>query len=184
MKRHFYLSNDLDDLEVLERDLESQNIDWAQIHILSNNDAGVENHHLHQVESLLRKDVIRSTFIGLMVGVVAAIIPIVVALIIGLEESYLWVPVIFLSIILLGFCTWEGGFIGFQRPHHEYQKFEKALNSGKHVLIIDVAADQEETLKSVIAKHPRVHAAGLGEAAPGWIIGVQRQWYKFIRWAP
>lgn len=184
MQRHFYLSNDLDDLESLERDLESRDIDWPQIHILSNNDAGVESHHLHAVESLLRKDVVHSTKIGFLVGLVAAVIPIAVALIIGLEESYLWIPVIFLSIILLGFCTWEGGFIGIQRPHHEYRKFEKALNSGKHVLIIDVAPVQEEQLKLVLNKHPRVHAAGLGEAAPGWFIGMQRQWYKFIRWAP
>ncbi|MDQ2078488.1 NAD/FAD-utilizing enzyme [Marinimicrobium sp. ABcell2] len=184
MKRHFYLSNDLDDLEVLERDLESQNIDWPQIHILSNNEAGVENHHLHGVESLLRQDVVHSTKIGFVVGVVVALIPLAAAYIIGLEQGYLWIPVIFLSIILLGFCTWEGGFIGIQRPHHDYRKFEKALASGKHVLIIDVHANQEETLKSVLAKHPRIHAAGDGDAAPGWLIGLQRRWYRFIRWAP
>lgn len=184
MKRHFYLSNDLDDLEALETDLENQNIDWPQIHILSRNDAEVENHHLHQVESLLRKDVVSTTKIGFLVGVVVAAIPIGVGYFMQPDPPVLWVPIIFLSVVLLGFCTWEGGFIGFQQPHHDYQKFEKALNSGKHLLIIDVHSQQEHALAEVLATHPRIHSAGTGDGAPGWLVSLQRQWYKFIRWAP
>lgn len=184
MRRHFYLSDDLDDLEKLEQDLESRGIDRPQIHILSNNDAGLEAHHLHQVESILRKDVVHSTKLGFLVGLVAAAIPLIVAYLIGLSEGYLWIPVIFLSIILLGFCTWEGGLIGIQRPNHQYQKFEQAIRDGKHLLIVDVTPDQESLLESIIAEHPKLKDAGLGESTPDWVIGAQKQWDKFIRWAP
>lgn len=184
MRRHFYLSDDLDDLERLENDLESQGIERPQIHILSNNDAGLESHHLHQVESLLRKDVVHSGTIGFLVGLVAAVIPLVVAYLIGVSETYLWIPVIFLSVILLGFCTWEGGLIGIHRPNHHFKKFEQALDSGRHLLIVDVKPSEEQRLQEIIAKHPRCEDMGLGDPVPDWIVGMQKGWEKFIRWAP
>jgi len=184
MRRHFYLSDDLDDLEILERDLESRGIERPQIHILSNNDAGLETHHLHQVESILRKDVVHSTKIGFLVGLIVASLPLLAAYFIGLPEGYFWIPVIFLSIILLGFCTWEGGLIGIHRPNHHYKKFEKAIRDGKHLLIVDVPPEQESLLEEIIVSHPKLKDAGLGEPTPDWVVGAQKQWGKFIRWAP
>ena len=184
MKRHFYLSDNLADLEGLAKDLERNDIEWPHIHILSNNEAGVENRQLHGVESLLRQDVVPSTLIGLSVGVLMALIPLLAAYFFGLEWGYLWVPVVFLSIILLGFCTWEGGLIGFQRPHREFRRFYKALARGKHVLIIDVPSEQQNTVHDVLAEHPEVRAAGGDGTAPKWFIGAQKGWHKFIRWAP
>lgn len=184
MKRHFYLSHNLDDMEAVEQKLESEGIDRAQIHVLSNDAAGVDQHHLNYLESLLRGDVIRSTIIGLIIGIFVAAIPILVAYFVGLSESFYWVPVIFLSIVLLGFCTWEGGFIGFQEPHHDYKKFEHALETGKHVLILDVDNSEEEQVAQILKQFRNVHAAGTGDATPGWIVGMRKQWSKFIRWAP
>lgn len=184
MKRHFYISNNLDDLELLENELQSQGISRPQIHILSNNDAELEKHHLHQVESLFKKDVVHSTKIGFMVGLVVAALVLGTVYVLGLVEGYLWIPVFFLAVILLGFCTWEGGLIGIQEPHHEFKKFQKLLEHGKHLLIVDVSPAQENLLGSIIKSHPRVKAAGLGGNVPDWLIGAQKQWGKFTRWAP
>lgn len=184
MKRHFYLSHNLDDMEAIEQKLKSEGIDGAQIHVLSNDNAGADQHNLHQLESLLRRDVVRSTIIGLIIGIFMAAIPILAAYLIGLSEGFYWVPVIFLSVILLGFCTWEGGFIGFQQPHHDYKKFEHALQSGKHVLILDVDSSEEEQVTQILKQFRGVHSAGTGNASPSWIVGMRKQWSKFIRWAP
>ena len=109
MKRHFFISEDLDDLEKFEEELERAGVTTPQIHVLTLDDTGEENHaHLHGVQSIMKKDVIQSGEYGLAVGVVAA------ALVIGLTymmEWYTspagWIPFIFLAIILLGFFTWE-----------------------------------------------------------------------------
>lgn len=184
MRRHFYLSEDLDDLETLEQDLESQGIERPQIHILSNNDAGLEAHHLHQVESIFRKDVVHSTKIGFIVGIFVAAIPLIAAYAIGVAEGYLWIPIVFLSLILLGFCTWEGGLIGIHRPNHHYKKFEQAIRDGKHLLIVDVTPEQETLLSDIVAAHPSLKDAGLGAPTSDWLVGAQKQWGKFIQWAP
>ena len=119
MKRHYYISNDLDDLEIVERDLESAGVSTPQIHVLSEDDSGVETHHLHEVEAVLKQDVVHGTEIGAVVGVIAAAAILLLFWLSGLTETYTWVPAIFLSVIVLGFCTWEGGFIGIQNPGGE-----------------------------------------------------------------
>lgn len=173
MKRHFYISNDLNDLEVLEKDLAEQGISRAQTHILSDDDAALEKHHLHPVLSIFKKDVVYSSKIGFLIGLSAFLVVIVLALLVGIPEPYLWVPVIFLALFLLGFCTWEGGLIGIQKPNHHYTKFEKVLRHGKHLVIVDVAPEEIETLRKVMKAHPRVHFAGHGEDIPDWVVGLQ-----------
>ena len=99
MKRHYYISDDLDDLEVVERDLESAGVTTPQIHVLSEDDAGLDEHHLHKVEAVLKKDVVHGTELGAVVGVVAAAAVLAIAYFSGLTETYTWVPAIFLAVI-------------------------------------------------------------------------------------
>ena len=69
MNRHFYISDDLDDLERVEEELEDNGISTPHIHVLSLNDAEVAHHkHLHEVEAVLRTDVVRGTKIGALIG--------------------------------------------------------------------------------------------------------------------
>lgn len=150
MKRHYYISDDLDDLEIIENQLEEAGVATPQIHVLSEDDSGLEEHHLHQVEAVLKRDVVHGTEIGAVVGVIAAACIILFAWLSGLTETYTWVPPIFLSVIILGFCTWEGGLIGIQEPHTDFRRFQDDLHAGKHVLFVDADPDQEETLKKVI----------------------------------
>ena len=51
MNRHYYISDNLNDLEKVETELEASGIDTEQIHVLSERDAEVERHHLHDVSS-------------------------------------------------------------------------------------------------------------------------------------
>ncbi|MFK8047460.1 MAG: NAD/FAD-utilizing enzyme [Halioglobus sp.] len=184
MKRHYYISTDLDDLELVEQDLERAGVSTPQIHVLSEDDAGVETHHLHEVEAVLKKDVVHGTERGAIVGVIAAAAIIAAAWFSGLTETYTWVPAIFLAIIVLGFCTWEGGLIGIQEPHTEFKRFQDQLHEGKHILFVDIPLEQEEILKAVVNDHPKLQDAGEGESTPGWVIGAQRKWNRFIQVAP
>ena len=184
MKRHYYISDDLDDLDVVEHTLEAKGVSTPQIHILSENEASIQAHHLHGVEDVLKKDVVRATEIGFGIGLFAAGAVLILAYFSGFTETYTWVPAIFLAIVILGFCTWEGGFIGIQRPHNDFLRFQDDLRAGKHVLFVDVPLEQEDILKSVIDEHPKLTFAGLGDASPAFVVGAQKKWHKFTRWAP
>lgn len=184
MKRKYFISDDLADLELVERDLENAGLSTPQIHVLSEDDAGLQNHHLHEVEAVLKKDVVHGTELGAIVGVIAAFLIIGSAWITGFSETYTWVPAIFLAVIALGFCTWEGGFIGIHKPHADFERFQGALHAGKHVLFVDITPEQDAILQRVSQAHPKLEAVGEGSATPGWVVGAQKQWDKFIETAP
>jgi hypothetical protein len=184
MKRHYYISDDLDDLETVERDLEQAGVTTPQIHVLSEDDAGVETHHLHEVEAVLKKDVVHGTEVGALVGLAGAALVLLVAWLTGISETYTWVPAIFLAVIVLGFCTWEGGLIGIQEPHMDFRRFQDDLHQGKHILFVDVDASQESVLGAVVQAHPKLMPAGDGPATPRVVVRLQDKFTTFMKLAP
>lgn len=184
MKRHYFISDDLDDLAAIEKELESEGVTTPQIHVLSHDDAGVEQHHLNQVEAVLKKDVVRSTEIGAVIGVVASAAVLAVAYFTNITATVGWIPFIFLAIIVLGFCTWEGGMFGIQEPHHDFRQFQKDLDEGRHVLFVDLDKNQEAILQKVVSAHPRLKMAGEGAATPRWVVKGQDTFRKAMKTLP
>lgn len=180
--RHFFIGDDLDDLEVLEEELEAAGISTPQIYVLTNDDTGAANHrHLHEVQSLMKKDIIHSMEVGALIGIAASLLILLVASILDLPEKTVgWVPYVFLSIVALGFCTWEGGLFGIQETNARFQRFEVTLASGKHLFFVDVKQKQEEMLKSVVKKHPTLGYAGVERGPAEWIINFRMWMFRFI----
>ncbi|BFM16819.1 magnesium transporter [Maricurvus nonylphenolicus] len=184
MKRHYYISDSIDDLETVEHELEYEGITTPQIHVLSENDMEVERHHLHEVEAVLKKDVVRGTEIGAIIGAVIAVLILAAAYFSGVTETTTWVPFIFLAVVALGFCTWEGGLFGIQVPHADFKRFQEVLKKGKHVLFVDVDSRQEPVLDRVISHHPKLEIAGVGDATPSWVVGAQNKFKSFVKTMP
>jgi len=184
MKRHYYISDDLDDLEAIERQLEDAGLTTPQIHVLSEDDAGLEAHHLPQVEAVLKKDVVHGTELGAVVGVIGAALVLLLSWYSAFTATYTWVPAIFLAVVVLGFCTWEGGLIGIHKPHIDFERFQQHIRDGKHILFVDVDPEQEGILHKVVAEHPRLQNAGEGAAAPRWFVGARNLYTRFMRTAP
>ena len=184
MKRYYFLADNLDKLAAIERDLEDNGLSRPQIHILSNDDSGVTKRHLNDVEAVLRKDVVLSMQRGALIGLGAAALVLAVAHYSGVTMSVGWAPFIFLAIVMLGFFTWEGGLFGIQEPHHDFRRFEQALDSGRHLLMIDASAAEQNILNRVTAHYPDLEFSGTGEGSPGWFIGAQNRWRHFIEVMP
>ena len=180
--RHYFISDDLDDLDELEEQLESVGIDNPRIHVLSNDSVGVANHvHLNGVLSMFKQDIIHSGLIGAGVGTLGVILVLTTAYLMDLPDAVIgWLPFIFLSIIVFGFCTWEGGFIGIQKPNYHYRRFEEAVNQGKHVFIVDLDSDHEDALARMLAQHPKLQEISTEIGTPHWVF-IGRHWlYSFI----
>lgn len=185
MKRHYYISDDLDELEDLSKELLEENITTPQFHVLSNDDAGVKRHNLHEVEAVLKQDVVHSTELGAVIGLALATVVLGGADLLGLTETAAgWIPFIFLAIVILGFCTWEGGLIGIQIPNYQFVRFKEVLDRGKHVFFVDVDKSQEAQLAKVINRHPHLQLAGMGEATPRWIIRGHDNYTSFMKMMP
>ncbi len=165
MVKHYYISNNLDELERVEKELESVGIKESQIHVLSDSAADVENHHLHLVNSVFQRDLIHSGEIGAIVGAFGALFVLSLAYFMGWTTGPIgWIPFVFFALIIFGFCTWEGGLIGIQKTNINYAPFQKALQEGKHVLLIDSNKQQHSAVKEVIDAHPHIHAVGVSNS--------------------
>jgi hypothetical protein len=177
MQRHYFISNSLDDLEVFEEQLEAAGVSTPQIHVLSRNDADVEHHqHLHEVQSFMKRDTVHTAKRGAVIGLCACTLVLGIAYIGGLTQTAAgWTPFIFLAIIVLGFCAWEGGLFGIEKPNHNFARFEKALSEGKHLFFVDLESRQEAVLEKVLRSHPHVELAGTGPSAPHWLIALQQR---------
>ncbi len=177
MLRHYFISSSLDDLEVFEEQLEAAGVATQQIHVLSRNDAEVHQHgHLHEVQSMMKNDIVHSAVRGAVVGLCAFVLVLSVAYFAGWTKSAAgWMPFIFLAVVLLGFCTWEGGLHGIQIPNHNFARFEQALSDGKHIFFVDLEPNQEAVLEKVVKLHPQVELTGTGSSAPHWLIALHRK---------
>jgi hypothetical protein len=184
MERYYYISDNLAELEIVEQELENNGIATEQIHVLSQNDREVATRRLHSVTSFMKKDIVHSTIIGCIVGVCLSILVLLGAWLSGWPDRFTWVPFIFLSIIVLGFCTWEGGLWGIQEPNHQFKRFQKVLDHGKHVLFVDIDHDQMEALEAVSHAHPRLKNVGKGTSTPKMLVRTQQWFHRFMRWAP
>ncbi|MBT5198586.1 MAG: hypothetical protein HOM06_13640, partial [Gammaproteobacteria bacterium] len=165
-------SDDLDDLDLLEDQLEHAGIDSPRIHVLSNDSVGVANHiHLHAVQSIFTRDVVHCTIVGAMIGLLGVCLVLGVTYVLDLPDAIIgWTPYIFLSIVVLGFCTWEGGFVGMQKTNYHYKQFESALEDGKHVFIVDLDPNQESSLTIALQDHPKLLEAATEVGSPHWIL--------------
>lgn len=185
MKRHYFISDNLDDLAAVERELESRGLTPLQIHVLSQNDAEVEHRKLHQVMSFRKTDIVRSTLIGAVVGICLCMLTLGIAHAAGVADTTIgWIPVIFLALVLLGFCTWEGGLRGIQEPNARFQSFQSALHSGKHVLFVDADPNEEAILNQVVTQHPNLNGVRVEAAGPHWVVAWQQKCIDFIRALP
>jgi len=171
MKRHYFISDDLDDLERIEQELERRGVNKPQIHVLSKDDTAVARHrHLHNIEAVFKQNVVNGTLLGAMFGILAATLVLMFGYMSGLTETYTWMPFYFLAIVMFGFLTWSGGFYGIQTPHKDFRRFQKDLNKGKHIFIVDIDPSQEEIVQQIKTRHPHLNDAGTGNATPRWVV--------------
>jgi hypothetical protein len=185
MKRHYYISDDLEDLADVGKELINEKFTPPQFHVLSNDDAALSKHNLHEVESVLKQDVVHSTELGAVIGVALATVILAGANLLGLTATAAgWVPFVFLAVVVLGFCTWEGGLIGIQIPNYQFARFQDVLNKGKHVFFVDIEDKQAPSLAKIVSRHPHLQLAGMGESTPRWVIRGQDNYTSFMKMMP
>ena len=180
MKRYYFISDNLDELNQTEKELEASGVHKPQLHVLSDNDSGVRNHkHLHNIRSVFKTNVAHGMIIGAWIGLGAALLTLVVTHLSGWVSDYTWMPFVFLAVVALGFCTWAGGLYGIQSPHKDLKQFESQLKNGKHVFIVDIDSQQKSILDTIVEKYPSLKLANEGESTPRWVVMGQHRFQKF-----
>lgn len=156
MKRLYYLTSTLDSTEQISRHMQREGIsDWF-FHVISKDEAGLYRRHIHSGTLLQKLDFLRDWERGALLGLAAAI---VVTLILvtfkpfGSDVGFFVHALIFVLIALFG--GWVGGLVGMAHQNRSLHDFRSEIDAGKYLILLDVAKNQAERLKSVMAQaHP------------------------------
>lgn len=183
MIRHYFISDDIEDLTAVEQELLDAGLDNTQLRVLSD----FKRSHVHKVEevdSLSRRDIIHSGLVGGCIGLAAAAVILAVGYYSGAQTIETWLPYLFLSVVVACFCTWEGGLFGIQASNVQFRRFESLIQQGYHVLLVDLNKVQDESLRRVVEQHPKLHDAGTGQGRPSWLVASHKNVNAFIKAMP
>lgn len=173
MKRYYFVSDDLKDLALVEKELQQEGVSPLQMHLVSDSGAEAQNLGLHQVASVFRNDIIYSMLTGLAVGAVVCSLLIGIGFWLGVTGDRQWALMIIICILILGFCTWEGGLFGIQVPNRQYRRFARVIRQGRHLFFVDVARDQSQVIEATLQRH--AHLKPVGRGIGEWY------WWFFLR---
>lgn len=139
MKRLYYLADNLDIVDDVAQTLQREGISGWNFHVLSRDDAGLYNHHLHSATPLQQRDIIRGGERGALTGLCGGILFAIVLLQI-LELSTVHsalVSAVAIAIPTL-FGAWAGGLVGLSLDNYKIARFHDDIAAGRALLMIDV----------------------------------------------
>lgn len=156
MKHAYYLSDNLDELEAVHDELVDGGLKDQQIHVLSEQEAEVEKHHLRNVNVIERTSMLGFMFRGAILGIVLAAIVLAFSQYAGVTGSVWMAPFLFAAVAAFGFSIWEAGLMGLHRLNQRFASFKDELQQGEHMLILDYGRQQQTLIESVLKRHPKV----------------------------
>lgn len=175
--RHFFIADSLDEVAKVEEELKQHGVSSAQFHVLSQDSAGMEKRGLNSLHTLLRRDMWLSGWIGAATGAVLAGLILLVSGVLGLAASAAgWFPFLFLAIVAFGFCTWEGGFYGIQKPNRAFTRFAEDLEAGRHIIFVDTPPAEKERLLNMVKDHDGLSLKRTEAGRSAWLIRLIDKW--------
>jgi hypothetical protein len=163
MKCFYYLVPTLTDTQQVSDDLHQVGIDDFYIHIVSTNESGLIQHHLHSSNYIETRDFVRLGFLGAATGICLGV----------LGCALMWrfqpfgpdlQPFVYAIMVMAAalFGAWEGGLIGIGSENKKLTRFHDDIVAGRYLILLYVRKAQEETVqKMMVAQHPEVELGAI-----------------------
>ncbi len=156
MKTMYYLAPTLVSAHKISDDLHEAGVtDWF-LHVISNDEAGLNKEHVHSSNYLETLDMVRDGVIGAMIGFVIGVF--VAGILMYLKPFGPQIPEVvylFVIVVLTLFGTWEGGLMGIASKNKKHAKFDAELKAGKYLILIYAKKQHEEAIRNTMkGKHP------------------------------
>jgi hypothetical protein len=156
MKCLYYLAPTLDSTHVISDDLHEAGVKDFFVHVVSRDEAGLQQQHIHSSNYLETLDVVRDGIIGGVLGFVVGLIG--VGLLDYFDPIGVEIPA-FVYYALVGVATlfgaWEGGLIGVGMENRKLAKFHDDIEAGKFLILIYALKEQEDRVNQMMReRHP------------------------------
>ena len=161
MKHAYYISDDLDELETVHDELVVSGLQDQRIHVLSDEDAAVEFHHMRPMNPFFKTNVVRALFAGAVIGIGIATVIMAIPYVFGFESTAATIPFTLGALFIVGFSTWEGGFLGMQAVNQKFKDVFKRIHEGQHLMIVDYNIEEENRIRALSRSHPGLQTLSL-----------------------
>jgi hypothetical protein len=152
MKCFYYLSPTLKSTREVSDDLHGVGIKDFYIHVISKDESGLRQQHIHSSNYLETLDVIRIGFMGAALGFVVGLM--------GVEAMRYFQPFgpnvpnfVFVIVTFLATCfgAWEGGLIGVGVENNKLKRFHDDIEAGRYLILIYARKHREDGVRSMMA---------------------------------
>lgn len=168
-KRIYWLLPDVASARRTMDDMLLARIDERDMHFVGREDINLSG--LHTANILQTSDVVRAAQLGALIGaVLGSAAGIVVALYLpAAGEPPKWGLVVVLAMAGALFGTWASSMIGVSTPSQRLRRFEKAIQQGQILLMLDVPPGRVEAIEARLQMlHPEAHLEGIEPNIPAF----------------
>ena len=155
--RLFFLFPDIEHTRGIVNDLLLKRIDISRMHIIAKDDMALGD--LPQASLAQKSDIAHASFIGMIVGGITG----TASSLIAYQVLGVAVGSTILGLTLFGvfFGVWVSTMIGISIPNISLKKYEKSINEGELLLMVDVPKDQVHEVEAMVEKkHPEADFVG------------------------
>lgn len=170
-KRIYWLLPDLDSARRTMNDLLLARIDEGHIHFAAKDGSDMEG--LHAASILQTSDLVEAAQNGLLIGAGlggAAGVLAAYTVVGSMGGAGLQAGVVMMTAgigAVLG--TWSASMIGSSTPSRRLKRFERAMESGQYLLMVDVPRARIQEVEAMLeARHPEGHFEGMEPNIPAF----------------
>ncbi len=166
-RRLYFVLPDVDVASQLEKELLLERIEDKRMHFLGKR--GTDLGDLPEANVLQKTDIVHGMEVGLFAGAtVGALFGLVLYFNPDLIGADISLGLVFImAVVGGGFGAWASGMIGSSTPNSRIKKFQKTMDDGHILLILDVPKDRVEKVREIIGRHhPEIQDHGLDPTYP------------------
>ncbi len=151
----YYLAPTLESTHQVSDDLHAAGVKDFFLHVVSKDESGLEQQHIHSSNYLETLDIVRDGFIGAALGFIAGLIG--AGLLLFVEPFGPDVPrIVYVLIVAVAtmFGAWEGGLTGIATENSKLRKFHHDIEAGKYLILIYARKEQGAAVRAMMrARH-------------------------------
>ena len=159
----YYLARTLESTHRVSNDVRALGVNDSLLHVISKDEAGLQEQHIHSSNYLETLDLVRDGLIGAALGVIPGVFG--VALLKFFEPFGPNVPrVVYFATVAFAvlFGAWEGGLTGIATENRKLAKFHDDIERGWYLILIYTPKDQEAAVREVMrARHREAEFAAI-----------------------
>jgi len=156
MKRLFYSTNNLDDAKLISKEVHKQGVDDENFFVLSRDEEGIHSHHLHGGHGFENTNLLVSRKRAGLFGfcVVALVVVIGLGVMDITMQSLLWLALVSgVAFIVTKVLVY---IVSVSYDAYFKSVFDRHLDNGEAIVIIDVTHDQSPKITSQLKQHSAV----------------------------